>query len=123
MTDLLFHPIFIISAVLCLIWVCYDYHGTQSQLHVFLKKTKQYNCVKKLPSTKYENADLCDIDPMTPRSENIYVQAEKSFGHDAYLDAAHYEYFPGESRADYHQRWRERVRMQTIFHPGDANYC
>ena len=121
--NLLLHPLFIVSLILCLVWIYYEYVDKQKQTIYFLKSTQKFNCVKKLPCTKYENPNICDIDPLTPRSENSFANAEKSFGPDAFLDGAHYEYLPGESRSDYHQRWRERVRDELVFHPGDPNYC
>ena len=95
-----------------------------SPMHVSHNQcSPKYNCVKKIEFTKYDNPDTCDIDPSMPRSENKYAPAERSFGCDQFLDGAHYEYLPGETRSDYHQRWRERVRAELIFHPGDNNYC
>jgi hypothetical protein len=117
---------FIAIAIILVGTVMYFIHqmNTLSEnVHVNLPQFPQRECIKKVINTKYDNPDLCDIDPVTPRAENQYAPAEKSYGCDQYLDGAHFEYLPGETRADYHQRWRERARAQLLFHPGDPGYC
>jgi hypothetical protein len=63
--------------------------------------------------------------PMPYESDDMknYPDALSSIGPDNYLDDAHYEMSPGESRSEWHEKWRNRVRSETIFHPGSPNYC
>jgi hypothetical protein len=122
--------VFIIVVILLLILCLYS-HSSENKNITLVKEseiklcTSSTDCVldKSLYNTKYDDPDKCDIDSIIPFSENHYADALKSFGCDQYLDGAHYNYLPCESRAEYHQRWRERVRAQQIFHPSDANYC
>lgn len=133
--------VFIIAIILILIFVIYKLFWTSKLLQPTVKpgikniliKLKGQNsdhilekdCVLDSPlnNTKYEDPDACNIDPQIPFAENQYADALKSFGCDQYLDGAHYDYLPGESRSEYHQRWRERVRAQQVFLPGAPNYC